>query len=311
MAKRIISLLPSATEIVVALGLGEFLVGRSHECDYPSFVTQLTVCTQANLNVEKPSREIDADVQSLLQAALSIYQIKTEVLEQLQPTHILTQDQCDVCAVSFPEVKKAVSALISSDSQIISLQPNLLQEVWSVIDHVAQILEIDPKPLLTQLQQRIQQIEAQTQNLPENSLPTVVALEWTDPLMGAGNWIPELIELAGGKPLLSKKGDHSPYLTWDDLLQSNPDFIVIMPCGFDLARTEQEAQGLAQHAQWDTLRAVQQKNVYISDGNAYFNRPGPRLVDSLEILAEVLHPEFFTYGYQNKAWQKFNNNIKN
>jgi iron complex transport system substrate-binding protein len=310
MAKRIISLLPSATEIVVALGMGEFLVGRSHECDYPSFVTQLPVCTQASLNVEKPSREIDADVQSLLQAALSLYQIKTEVLEQLQPTHIVTQDQCDVCAVSFSDVKKAVSALISSDSQIISLQPNLLQEVWSDIAHVAQTLEIDPKPLLTQLQQRIQQIEAQTQNLPENSLPTVVALEWTDPLMGAGNWIPELIELAGGKPLLSKKGDQSPYITWDDLLQSDPDFIVIMPCGFDLARTDQEAQGLVQHPQWHTLRAVQQTNVYISDGNAYFNRPGPRLVDSLEILAEILHPEYFTYGYQNQAWQKLNTEIK-
>ena len=302
MKPRIISLLPSATEIVAALGLTKALVGRSHECDYPPSVKKLPACTEAQLNSQQPSGQIDAEVQSLLNAALSIYQIKIEVIENLQPTHIITQDQCDVCAVSFPEVEKAVASLVSSHPHLISLQPNLLQEVWADIERVAQALGVSSQPVLAQLQERIQKIVSQTNRLPESQRPTVVALEWIEPLMGAGNWIPELIEMAGGKPLLGATGQHSTYFSWDNLIQVNPDIIIIMPCGFDLDRTGQEAQLLSQHSEWKNLKAVQQEKVFLTDGNAYFNRPGPRLVDSLEILGKIIHPELFNFGYRGQAW---------
>ena len=300
---RIVSLLPSATEIIDCLGLTEFLVGRSHECDYPPQVKDLPICTVAPLDSSKKSGEIDADVQTLVQEALSIYKIKTEVLEQLQPTHIVTQDQCDVCAVNLSEVEKAIAQLINSHPQVISLQPNLLKEVWKDIERVAQTLGVESEPVLNKLQNRIEAIAIKVKDI--NQKPTVVALEWTDPLMGGGNWIPELIEIAGGQPLLGVKGEHSPYLSWSSLTEAEPDVIVIMPCGFDLERTERESVVLTQHPDWKRMSAVKNNQVFIVDGNAYFNRPGPRLVDSAEILAEILHPQLFDFGYQGKSWKPF------
>ena len=300
---RIVSLLPSATEIIHCLGLTYALVGRSHECDYPPSVKNLPVCTEAQLNSENKSGQIDKAVQTLLQQVLSIYQIKIDVLEKLQPTHIVTQDQCDVCAVNFAEVEKAIASLTKSNPQIISLQPNLLQEVWQDIERVAETLGVLAQPVLNKIQARIDGISANIK--PLKNLPTVVALEWTDPLMGGGNWIPELIEIAGGKAVLGVKGKHSPYLSWESLTEADPDTIAIMPCGFDLKRTEQESQVLMQHPNWSNLKAVKNGKVFIVDGNAYFNRPGPRLVDSAEILAEILHPQLFDFGYRGKAWQQF------
>lgn len=298
---RIVSLLPSATEIIDCLGLGEFLVGRSHECDYPPSMKDLPICTEARLNSDKSSAEIDIEVKTLMQKALSIYKIKTEVLEQLQPTHIVTQDQCDVCAVNLPEVEKAIALLINSHPQVISLQPNLLQEVWQDIERVAETLGVESQPILNKLQSRLDAIAFKVKTL--KNLPTVVALEWTEPLMGGGNWIPELIEIAGGRSLLAVKGEHSPYLSWENLTEADPDFIVIMPCGFDLERTEQESRVLMSHANWSKLKAVKNEKVFIVDGNAYFNRPSQRLVDSAEILAEILHPELFDYGFKGKGWK--------
>ena len=300
---KIVSLLPSATEIIDCLSLTNFLVGRSHECDYPPSVKDLPVCTEARLDSYKNSGEIDADVQTLMQKALSIYKIKIEVLEQLQPTHIVTQDQCDVCAVNLPEVEKAIAKLTNSYPQVISLQPNLLNEVWDDIKRVARILEVDSQPALDRLQSRINNISNKVKDL--NRKPTVVAIEWTEPLMVGANWIPELIEIAGGKSLLSVKGKNSPYISWDSLTKADPDVIVIMPCGFDLERTEKESQILTQHPNWNSLKAVQNKRVFIVDGNAYFNRPGPRLVDSAEILAEIFHPQLFNFGHQGKSCQLF------
>ena len=300
---KIVSLLPSATEIVDCLGLSEFLVGRSHECDYPTSVKDLPVCTAARLNSSKSSAEIDAEVQTLMQKALSIYQIQTEVLEQLQPTHIITQDQCDVCAVNLPEVEKAVAELTKSNPQVISLQPNLLNEVWGDIQRVAETVGVESKPVLDRLQERIEAITLKVKDTEQK--PNVVALEWTEPLMGGGNWIPQLIEIAGGKPLLGVKGKHSPYLSWENLTEADPEIIVIMPCGFDLERTEKESKVLREHPEWKDLKAVKNGKVFIVDGNAYFNRPGPRLVDSAEILAEILHPSWFDYGYGGKSWKPF------
>ena len=301
---RIVSLLPSATEIIDCLGLTPALVGRSHECDYPATVKDLPVCTEARLDSNKKSGQIDADVKSLMQKALSIYKIKIEVLEQLKPTHIITQDQCDVCAVNLPDVERAIAQLTDSHPKIISLQPKILKEVWQDISRVAKALEVEAQPVLDRLQGRIKAIDDKVEVLVTEK-PTVVALEWTEPLMVGANWIPELIEMAGGKPLLSNRGEHSPYLFWETLIDIDPEIIVIMPCGFDLERTVQESEILTKHPAWKTLKAVKQKKVFVTDGNAYFNRPGPRLVDSAEILAEIFHPDLFNFGHQGKSWKLF------
>jgi iron complex transport system substrate-binding protein len=300
---RIVSLLPSATETVSALGLTEALVGRSHECDYPPEVQSLPVCTQARLNPGKDSAGIDQDVQELMQSALSIYEIRVDVLEELQPTHIITQDQCDACAVSMAQVQQAVSQMVSSQPEVISLQGNVLTDVWADMKQVAERLGVDSEAALADLQRRVDACTRITDGISEADRPQVVTMEWIEPLMSGGNWLPELIKLAGGKPVLDETGTRSRYLDWQQVLETDPDVIVIMPCGFNLDRTREEAQVLAQHSGWSQLKAVQNNRVYIADGNAYFNRPGPRLVDSMEMLAEMLHPQHFSYGYQGKGWE--------
>ena len=300
---RIVSLIPGGTEILAALGLVDAIVGRSHECDYPPEILDRPICTEARLNSNDSSSQIHDEVSNLLQSALSIYQIKTDVLEKLQPTHILTQDQCDVCAVSLDDVEKAVATLIDSKPQIISLQPNLLQDIWADIERVGNTFGVDSVKVIENLEARVKICQHKIQGLSLNEQPTVACIEWTDPLMVAANWIPELVNLAGGHSLFCAKGQPSPILPWETLLTTDPDVIVFMPCGFDLNRTRQEANLLTQHSGWEKLHATEAGRVYITDGNSYFNRPGPRLVDSLEILAEILHPEIFQYGYKGTGWE--------
>ncbi|BAZ50486.1 putative iron transport system substrate-binding protein [Nostoc sp. NIES-4103] len=300
---RIVSLIPGGTEILATLGLASAIVGRSHECDYPPEIQNRPVCTQPRLNSNAKSGDIHDEVNNLLQSALSIYEIKTDVLEELQPTHIITQDQCDVCAVSFHEVEKAVASLIHSSPEIISLQPNVLQDVWTDIERVGNVFDVDSVKVLENLEARVKICQQKIQGLSLTELPGVACIEWTDPLMTAANWIPELVNLAGGQSLFSAIGKPSPQLEWETLIVSNPDVIVFMPCGFDLNRTRTEAQVLTQRPEWQKLHATKSGRVYITDGNSYFNRPGPRLVDSLEILAEILHPEIFEYGYKGTAWE--------
>ncbi len=299
---RIISLIPSATEIVAVLGLTNYLVGRSHECDYPPEVSNLPICTQPKFNPQGTSQQIHDRVTDLLQSALSVYRVEIEKLEQLQPTHILTQAQCEVCAVSLSDVEQAVAKLTNSKPRVISLQPNLLAEVWTDIQRVADALGANGHAVVEGLQARVGKCQQQTQAIAAR--PGVACIEWAEPLMVAGNWVPELVSLAGGKDLLGVTGQHSPKLEWASLLEADPDVIVLMPCGFDLNRTRQDALQLAQHSEWQNLQAVQASKVYITDGNQYFNRPGPRLVDSLEILAEILHPELFHFGYEGSGWER-------
>ncbi|MFQ4146126.1 cobalamin-binding protein [Chlorogloeopsis sp. ULAP02] len=301
---RIVSLIPSGTEILALLGLTDAVVGRSHECDYPPEIQDRPICTQPRLNTQASSSKIHDEVSNLLQNALSIYEIKTDVLEKLQPTHIVTQDQCEVCAVSVSDVEKAVASLTHTAPEIISLKPNLLNEVWADIERVANVFQVDSVKVLENLEARVKIVTQKTQGLSQTEkLPTVACIEWIDPLMAAANWIPELVTLAGGKPLFSITGQPSPQLTWENLITGNPDIIVFMPCGFDLNRTRQEAELLTKNPEWQKLRANQTGRVYITDGNSYFNRPGPRLVESLEMLAEILHPEIFQYGYKGETWE--------
>jgi iron complex transport system substrate-binding protein len=299
---RIVSLIPGGTEIVAALGLSDKIVGRSHECDYPPEIRNLPVCTQARLRSGQPSREIHNDINNLVQSALSIYSIKTDILEKLQPTHIITQDQCDVCAVSLGEVETAVASLINTSPQIISLKPNRLEDVWQDIERVAHIFNVDSVKVLENLEARVTICQRKIQGLSLTELPTVGCIEWTEPLMSAANWIPELVNLAGGQSQFSITGQPSTTFSWETLLQTNPDILIFMPCGFDLNRTRQEAKVFTHNPDWGKLHATQSGRVYITDGNAYFNRPGPRLADSIEILAEIVHPEIFDYGYKGTAW---------
>ena len=302
---RIVSLLPGATEILAALGLTDAIVGRSHECDYPPEIQSRPVCTSARINSSASSAKIHQDINELLQSALSIYQVKTDVLEQLQPTHIVTQDQCDVCAVSLKEVEAAVATLTHLQPQIISLKPNVLADVLADIETIAKATEVDSRRVVENLESRIKICQQKLEGLSFTELPTVACIEWIEPLMTASNWIPELVTISGGQPLFSAVGQPSAQINWDTLVATNPSVIVFMPCGLDLNRTLEEALILTQRPEWQNLRAVKTERVYITDGNSYFNRPGPRLVDSLEIMAEILHPEIFQYGYKGTAWEPF------
>lgn len=304
----IVSLIPSATEIVAALGLSDWLTGRSHECDFPPSVRSLPVCTQPKFDPEGTSVETHNRVSQLLQSALSVYRVEAETLHQLKPTHILTQAQCEVCAVSLSEVEQAVADWVQAPApQVISLQPNTLDDVWSDIQRVAEALGTNGDPLVAMLKHRVSDCMATVQHhLQQQAIasPTVACIEWIEPLMAAGNWMPELVRMAGGTSCFGQVGKHSDWMTWDELRQADPDIIVIMPCGYDLAKTRAELSPLTQHPDWRSLKAVQQQRVYITDGNQYFNRPGPRLVDSLEVLAELFYPQQIDFGYQGSAWEQ-------
>ncbi|MBX2862797.1 MAG: cobalamin-binding protein [Leptolyngbyaceae cyanobacterium MAG.088] len=303
---RIVSLIPSATEIVAQLGFSESLVGRSHSCDFPSSAQALPVCTSPRFDTKGTSKEIHDRVSELLQRGLSVYDVNVDRLKQLRPTHILTQDQCEVCAASLADVQKAVGQVIDSEPVVISLKPQVLADLWDDLQRVA--VSLDPingnaiaDLTVAQLQGRLQDCLAKVPSkLPQ---PTVACLEWTDPLMGAGNWVPELVSMAGGHPLFGQVGRHSPWLPWEDLNAAEPDVLVIMPCGYDLQQTRQSIDQLTQMTSWQNLNAVKNGRVFLVDGNHYFNRPGPRLVDSLEILAEILHPDECAFGYALKAWK--------
>lgn len=302
---RIVSLLPSATEIVACLGLTDCLVGRSHECDYPAGVQQLPVCTQPKLDPKGTSAQIHERVEQLLTSALSVYEVDVEQLKQLQPTHIITQSQCDACAVSLADVEAAVKDFTGVQPKIVSLEPHTLSDVWQDIKRVADALQVgNAEEARASLQSRVDACKDAIEDLPEEDRPRVACIEWTEPLMAAGNWVPELVQLAGGRPsLIEETGKHSPWLQMEQLQAANPDAIVFMPCGFGLERTREAALPLLDRPEWKKLSAVKQGQVYFVDGNAYFNRPGPRLVESIEILAEILHPQIFQFGYQNQAWE--------
>ena len=282
---RIVSLIASATEIVHSLGELDHLVGRSHECDYPERVKSLPVCTRPRIAVEANSQEIDRAVKESARTAVSIYDVFDDVIERLEPTHILTQVQCEVCAVSLRDVELALARGMKGQPRIVSLQPDSLAAIWDDVRRVAGALGIAERgeKLVAELQARMAALTGR-----RTDRPRVACIEWMEPLMAAGNWTPELIEMAGGVNVFGEAGKHSPWMTWDALASADPDVIVIAPCGFDMARTGQEIYWMTGRPGWKQLRAVRQGRVYLADGNQYFNRPGPRVVETLEILVEML-----------------------
>ena len=296
---RIVSLIASATEIVDALGQLPHLVGRSHECDYPEAVKALPVCTRPRVPVDSSSQEIDRAVKEAVRTSISIYDVFEDVIERLAPTHILTQIQCEVCAVSLRDVEAALARGMRGQPQIVSLQPDSLAGIWEDIKRVARALEIPERgeAVVRELRARMQGWAG------ESPAPRVACIEWIEPLMAAGNWTPELIALAGGSDLFGTAGAHSPWMSWEQLAAADPDVIVVAPCGFDLERTGKEMYWLTGRAGWRNLRAVRNGRVCLADGNQYFNRPGPRVVETLECLIEMLHPEERPARLRGQAWR--------
>lgn len=289
--------------MVCALGCGSQLVGRSHECDFPTEVTKLPVCTESKIPPDASSREIDGQIHKLLGASLSIYGLNTQRMQELKPDLILTQAQCDVCAASEADVAAALGNWPGTPPQILSLSPRRLPDVWDDFRRVAIALDVAEhgKEVVRALKVRCVDVIEKACLLER---PSVACLEWLDPLMGAGNWVPELVELAGGKNRFGEAGKHTGRLSWEDLRAANPDVIVALPCGFDLGRTQREMTVLSNLPGWNDLNAVRKQRVFLCDGSAYFNRPGPRIVESLEILAEILRPGVVHFGHEGKGWLK-------
>jgi iron complex transport system substrate-binding protein len=309
---RLVSLLASATEMVAALGCLDQLVARSHECDYPPDVLSLPVVSRVQIDTDASSAHIDAQIKQLAQSALgprdaaikalSIYAIDVAMLQELRPDVILTQTQCEVCAVSEHDVMLAVEQLTGLQPRIVSLAPYRLDDIWEDIVRVGEALDrrTQAEHLVRNYQQRLTRLHELTTR--QGKKPRVAVLEWLDPLMGAGNWTPELVALAGGENVFGEMGQHAPWLSWEELEAADPDVVVLTPCGFTLDRTMQDVPLLQQHPSWQTLRAVKDGRVYAIDGNSYINRSGPRLVESAEILGRILWEALPGISVDERAW---------
>jgi iron complex transport system substrate-binding protein len=290
-APRIVSLFPAATEMICAIGLADALVGVSHECNWPAEVTSLPSLTRSRVDSAADSAAIDAQVKSLLAAGEDLYELDAQLLAALRPTLIVAQAQCEVCALSAGAVQSALRAGANlSATDLIALNPRSLDDVLVDLESIGRAAghEKDAHRFSSSLRQRIGEVRRQVAAGPAGPRPRVAVIEWIDPLMVAGHWTPELVALAGGDYGLAAPGRPSPYVPWPELLSYAPERIVVAPCGFDLGRTRREATALENRPGWSTLPAVQAGRVLLVDGDAYFNRPGPRLVDVLELLAAWL-----------------------
>ncbi|MFM8268569.1 MAG: ABC transporter substrate-binding protein [Pseudomonadota bacterium] len=292
---RIVSLISSATEIACELGLGPNLVGISHECDYPESIRSLPVVSETRIDPSKSSNEIDQSVIHLVEKGLSIYKVNSELLKELRPDVILTQNQCDVCAVSLKDVEEAVRSLTKKDTVICSLSAFALDDLCQDFRKVGQVTgrEKEAEELVTRFWIRLNQVNAKA-GTHLNYRPKVIALEWLDPPIAAGSWIPELITLAGADPLIVDGPKPFKRVSWEELYQENPDNVFIFPCGWSRERTLQEMNLPHVKEKLEAWPALKSKPPIVLDGNQYFNRPGPRIADSLELLAAAIWPDKFS-----------------
>lgn len=292
---RICSLLPSATEIVYALGLGDSLVGVTHECDYPPDAKSKPKIIASRIKTEElESREIDEAVSEYCKTGKHIYMIDKEALREANPDVILTQELCQVCTVSGNEVVEAAK-ILGHSPRIVSLEPNTLDEILDTILQVGEATGTTERAsvLVNELKSRIEAVRSLFAG--EKDRPRVVCLEWLEPLYIGGHWVTEMVEIAGGDCGLGKAAEPSFRVSWDDVLEFAPRIIVVMPCGFDIERTLEEIGALISYENWHKIPAARRGHVYLTDANSYFSRPGPRIVDGLEILAKIIHPETSTF----------------
>jgi iron complex transport system substrate-binding protein len=291
---RIVSLLPAATEIAAALGLGDALVGRSHECDHPPEVARLPALTAPRIDAAGSSRAIHEQVER----ATAMFTLDAAQLAALRPDVILTQAACDVCAVAEADVAAAARTL-DPPARVVSLSSTTLAGVFADILAVGAATGrlAKAREVVARLQARCDSVACRTRALtPAAGRPRVAMIEWLDPPMAAGNWVPEMVRLAGGDDVLGHPGEHSHWIGWDDVATADPDVVVLVPCGFTLDRVLAEAASAAVRPHLESLRAFAQDRVWTVDGHHLFNRPGPRLVDSLEVLAEIVHPGQFAFA---------------
>lgn len=302
---RVISMIASATEIVCALGYQSSLVGRSHECDFPEEVASLPQVTEPRIITEGSSLEIDIRIRESLASAVSIYNISTDLIKELKPDIIITQTVCEICAVSLNDVRKALEEIAEHDIEIVPLSPISLEDIWNDIRRVGEALGDGQQGrlLAIQLQKRMATIAERVEKI--ETRPTVATIEWIEPLMAGGNWMPDLVAMAGGNNLFGVSGKHSPEMSFNSLIKANPEIILVTPCGWGIDKTREEIKHLESQNGWNDLQAVKGNRVYLADGNQYFNRPGPRLVESLEILAEIIHPEHFNFNHAGTGWERY------
>lgn len=304
--KRIISLLPAATEIICALASEALLVGVSHECDFPLSVQHLPKCSSSSISNDKSSQEIDQMVSGQLLAGLSLYQLNWELIKELRPDIIITQDQCKVCAIHLDDLTLQVQKELNYPVQLISINPKSVEDIFAAIETIAASIEqsVLAQDLIESYQDRLA-ILAHKVKFVKNR-PSVVFIEWLAPLMTSGHWTPSLIHLAGGISLLSADQKDAGKIDFEDLMEADPDFIIIAPCGFSIPRIKSEIHLLQNSEHWQSLKAVKENRVFIADGNAFFSRPGPRIIDSAEIIAEILQVNQFYFGLEGSAWEWLN-----
>lgn len=298
---RIVSLLPSATEIVCLLGLRDALVGVTHECDYPAGVSQLPIVTKSAISHLQTSKQIDLAVREALRTSNALYSLDLELLEKLAPDLLVTQSLCNVCAVDKEDVLLAAQDLLCNP-QVINLEPTSLADVYKTMEMVAKATDrvLEAKAAIAKMKIRIEKIQYCVKSvLEEAERPRVVFLEWIDPLFSSGHWVSELIHIAGGEDCLGSPRTPSTTVRWAQVLEADPDVLVIACCGYTRQQALNDLPILHQQAGWQDLKCVKNNRVYVADGNAYFSRPSPRLIDSAEILARVLHSqtEGFSYWY--------------
>jgi iron complex transport system substrate-binding protein len=305
---RILSLLPSATEIVYALGLGDDLVGVSHECDYPEQARSKPVVSTSTPAAELRSDAIHSAFSEHAHASHSLYRIDEQLLKKIDPDVILTQELCTVCAIPVAQVREA-ARILAGPRRVVSLEPNNLRQILENIAAVAEVTGrgAEAAALIAQLESRIARIRSATASVHER--PNVFCMEWMDPAMAGGHWIPEMIRIAGGTDGLGSDGEPSTAIEWERVAEFAPQIMVIMPCGYKIARSLGEVDALTSRPGFFDLPAVKAGQVYIVDSPAFFSRPGPRIVDGLEILAQIIHPEIFlgmfsTGGSLKLSWDK-------
>ena len=298
---KIVSLIPSATEIVCSLGLINNLVGISHECDYPQGIEKLPKLTKSKVDVNETSYNINENIQSILEKGLSVYEVDSELLQKINPDVIITQSHCSVCAVSIEDVKKCLNLWLKKKPILIDLKPNYFKDVINDILFVGEKLNAsnEASKVIEIINKEINVIK---KKLNFTNTKKVLCIEWIEPLMIAGNWIPEILSISNAENVLIESGKNSKFVSTSELSSNKFDIVIFMPCGFDIRRTKLEIK----KSNLDFHSLLKQKKVFVVDGNKFFNRPGPRLLESIKILCEIIHPDVFKPGPSLERWVSVN-----